>query len=1072
MGFISLILLITLGFYLGRGWIMERAVSYLNENQPGELSMEQMNLIPFKNFPDVSLQLRSLSYNERAEHPDSLLQEPILSLNEVNLTLDVLDLIRKDIQVSEVTLEKGFIRLEIYEDSTTNLEKALGMRITSYGRSEGREEASGMPLIRVNLDKMELADLMIFVNDQIGDNQVRLHVNQLESSFSYLPEEVEASVELNMDINSVKYLTYKDETERNVAFQSEVVLNPKPKTVEVKPSRLEVSGLELETWGTYAYFDKPRVDFEFRAKNEGLELLNHIFRGILDLDELEQIGDGSISLSGDVRGFLGDTLPVVRVTGNAHEIGFRIKSIQKEVSGISFALDASNGSRLDFSEGYLHLENFKARFPEGSISGNISANNILSPELKVKLNGELDLEGLEKMIQSKLLSRLEGRITLEGDMEGTLDRENRKFLGNQGYIHTRLAGVSFLLHADSSRVDSVEQLNGQVDLEENMLGIHNTEFEFNGNRLEVGIQIENLLEYVMGLDKDVSAELKASAEVLNLTSLVRDTGIVNILGEELRGLHVRAETRISAAELNEFLESRSLPELEFSLDSFEVELPAYADISNMNASISIGADRLLFHYLNGRVGESAFNFSGYLSHFGALTGQDSAEVLGLGFNISSDLMRAEDFFILNEEKLLPEIYMAEHLKDFHMEGSVDLPVEGLLNDSLSPDFASEVQDLGWKLRYYPLSFDNFSIQLRREGEQLFIENFQGSVGESNLKMQARLENFRDTLVENLKGELVLESDMLDFNSLLTYHIPGEPMADQLETYAEDTAEARLDSLAGEVKEPPRLDQIAYPQFSFTVDIGELRYGDFNFYDLNGRLRSSREKIFHLDQLSLSGKSGGSMDFHGKFNVANPDMYSFSAELDMQDMNVDDLDIEMQTGDTIYTLKENFDGLVSADGMAEIFISPDLKVDMASTTAIFNVRIEDGALINFTPLQAAARFLDNRDLNYVKFATLQNSFPLTLMDSRINVPLMNIESTAGQMLIEGEQGLDKSYLYLLRIPPSLAREAARSVLSDAKDKEEEDQIQEMRRGNFYVMTVWSNGVTSDFKLGDRRDKFQE
>ena len=126
----------------------------------------------------------------------------------------------------------------------------------------------------------------------------------------------------------------------------------------------------------------------------------------------------------------------------------------------------------------------------------------------------------------------------------------------------------------------------------------------------------------------------------------------------------------------------------------------------------------------------------------------------------------------------------------------------------------------------------------------------------------------------------------------------------------------------------------------------------------------------------------------------------------------------------------------------------------------------------SPLQAAAKYLDNKDLNNVKFATLQNSYPLTLMDSRITVPLMVIESSVGQMLIEGEQGLDKSFLYLVRIPPYLARQAAKSVLSDAKDKGEEDQIQEMKRGNFYSITVWSDGIESDFKLGDRRSKFEE
>ena len=94
LSFLTLILLTTLGFYLGRGWIMNRAVGYINESQPGELQMEQMNLIPFMNFPDVSLQLKALSYYEREAHPDSLIQEPVLSLAEVYVTLDVMDLIR------------------------------------------------------------------------------------------------------------------------------------------------------------------------------------------------------------------------------------------------------------------------------------------------------------------------------------------------------------------------------------------------------------------------------------------------------------------------------------------------------------------------------------------------------------------------------------------------------------------------------------------------------------------------------------------------------------------------------------------------------------------------------------------------------------------------------------------------------------------------------------------------------------------------------------------------------------------------------------------------------------------
>lgn len=1063
ISFLSLILLITLGFYLGRGWIMNRAVAYINERQPGELQMERMNLIPFMNFPDVSLQLRNLSYYESATHPDSLYQEPILSLNEVYVTLDVMDLIRKDLQVSEARMEKGFLRLEMYEDSVTNLEKALGIQFSAREASgESDEEFSEMPLIKVNLNHIQLKDILLLMNDRTGDNHLRLNVNQLQSSFSYLPEKVAATLEVNMDVSSVKYLTYNDETERNVIFQSEATLYSGPKTIQVKPSRLEVSGLELETWGSCDFFETPKIDFEFRAKNEGLELLNHIFRGILDLDELEQIGQGSIFLSGDVQGYFKDTLPVVHVSGGAEKIGFRVKSIQQEVSDISFSLQASNGNSLDFSNAFLRVENFEAKFPEGDIHANLSVENALSPELEVEFNGEIDLLGLETMLDIDVLSAMEGKVALLGDLKGSIDMDSGRFLNTRGFILADLDQVGFGLTGDSAAMGRVKHLNGKLRLEQNLLSSQKFSGTFNENDISLGFQVENLVEYFMGLDEDVTAQITARADTFKIASVTKDTAVSKLLGEELTGLHFRAKARIESGELDDFMERKTIPALELSLDSFHMDLSSYADISELNASLSIGEDTLAFHHLDGIVGESAFNFSGFVAHYGVLTGKDSADAVKLGFDVSSDMMRAEDFFTLHDEFLLPSTYSSEYLEDFHLGGTVDLPSDGLLQDSLALDFALNVQDLKWKFRYYPLAFENFNMEISREGEDLLIHNFQGKVGESNLKMQARLENFRDTLVENLKGELVLESDLLDFNSLLNYQMPMEDT---------DSSQIAADTVHAGQKEAPRLDQIAYPQFSFMVDIGELRYGDFSFFDLSGKLRSSSEKIFHLDQLSLAGKSGGTMAFQGQFNVANPRMYSFSAEMDVEGMNIDDLDVEMQMGDTLYTLKENFDGRVSADGMAEIFFTPDLKVDMSATTAIFNVRIEDGALINFTPLQAAARFLENKDLNYVKFATLQNSFPLTLMDSRITVPLMNIESSAGQMLIEGEQGLDNSFLYLLRIPPSLAREAARSVLTDARD-EEEDQIQEMKRGNFYSMTVWSDGIESDFKMGDRRDKFEK
>jgi hypothetical protein len=255
-----------------------------------------------------------------------------------------------------------------------------------------------------------------------------------------------------------------------------------------------------------------------------------------------------------------------------------------------------------------------------------------------------------------------------------------------------------------------------------------------------------------------------------------------------------------------------------------------------------------------------------------------------------------------------------------------------------------------------------------------------------------------------------------------------------------------------------------------VDIGELRFGENSIYGMKGKLRSTPEKIFYLDSLETSARSGGRIIVDGQFNVANPYFYNFSADLDLEKIDINDLEFEMQSGEETYTLKDNFAGVVSGNGLAEIFFTPDLKLDIPTSTAIFNINVSDGALIRFTPLQAAGKYLDNKNLNNVRFSELRNRF--TLIDSRIEIPLMYVESTIGTLLIEGEQGLDNSYLYLLRVPMWLVTDAAVARLTGAEDDGVEDEIQKMRTGRFVMLTAWSDGEESEVKIRDRREKYDQ
>jgi len=1016
--------------------------------------MGKMYLIPFMNFPDVTLHLQEVEYYERELRSDTTL-EPILSLNEISVTLDLIKLIRGGIMVSEARLKDGFVHMLIYPDSISNMERALGIR---FGAPTEKDTSLTTPPLAIDLDKIELVNVRTRMDNLGTDEHVDLEVNQVESSFSYLAGQIRSSLEVDIYINTVKYQTVNGQIDKSINLKGSVILDPESQLLEVEPSSLSVSGLDFETWGSLQLTDIPRIDLAFAATNEGLELLNFLFMGILDLDEIEQIGGGSIHLNGTVQGNMGgDELPVIRVNGDAEDLGFRIKTVNRDVSGISFKLFATNGRKSDLSEGLVDVQAFSAQFPEGNLNANITASNIKSPELKVEVNCAVDLEGLEEMFNKDVLSSLSGSVDIRGQVSGKVNREAGSFLNDKGALTAALEDVSFVINHDSVRRDSIKHITGEIVLRDTILGTDGLALEFNGNRFDVGLHTENLLLYLLDYNRDITTGISISSEHFDPATLLQDTSISSSIGGEINDFYFSVAASIEKADLDNFLDHDTIPEMKINIDSFGIGLPLLADISDVSAAFTFGPDTITLHHLDASIGESSFGFSGNVANYNAFSHADSGGVVALDFNISSDLLRAEDLFTINNEFLLPQDYSTEYLKDFRIAGSLEAPVAGLVYDSVSPDFLIDIEDLGWSFRYYPSKFKDFLIQIERKGDLLELENFQGSIGENNIALSASIENFTDSLVENMYGSFELYSDLLDFNQLLNYQQPGE-------------ISEEVDPDSAEVVEPPKINEMDFPNIDFIVDIGELHYGDHTIYGMNGKLRTSKEKVLYLDRFVTSPEGRGTLELNGQLNVANPKQYVLSADMNLRGIDIGDLNLELESGDTTYLLKDNFRGIIDARGLAEIFITPELKVDMPSSVALFNVTVNDGSLINFTPLQAAGKFLDNKDLNNVRFATVRNSF--TLMDSRITIPLMNVESTVGQMLIEGEQGLDGSYLYLVRVPPKLARQAARSAMSEREREDGEDQVSQMKRGDFLGVTLWSNGTESDVKLGDRRNKYKE
>ena len=117
----------------------------------------------------------------------------------------MIELYRGKIQVSEVRMEDGFIRIEKYRDTLTNVERALGFR---FGEGSGKDTVEGSKALQMSLDKVEFSNILILGNDQTNGDEISLLLKLLENRLEYLPERVDAELNLEVELNHCNYKTY------------------------------------------------------------------------------------------------------------------------------------------------------------------------------------------------------------------------------------------------------------------------------------------------------------------------------------------------------------------------------------------------------------------------------------------------------------------------------------------------------------------------------------------------------------------------------------------------------------------------------------------------------------------------------------------------------------------------------------------------------------------------------------------------------------------------------------------------------------------------------------------------
>ena len=1016
--------------------LVQRAIVQVNEQFDGYLELEDSHIAPFANFPYISIDLENVRFYESKDKS----QTPLYEAKDIYLGFNLLKLLQGSYQVEKIKIQEGFLNIISYPNGEINLLLAKGIASTPTDSLESE--------FQIDVKNLLMEDFKLIYEDQSSGQDLVAHIQSLDSKIAVSEDHFSFDLvgDLIVDIDQDKQHTFF--SNKAVQLNLQLDLDQSTQTLEITSSYLDLEGSRFGISGTVDLDDNFQSDLKLEGQKPNFDL----FAAFAPVEVGEALklyqNEGDIYFLGSIEGKVGNGyIPAISVEFGCENAWFLNPDVGKRVEDLRFTGFFTNGADRSMETSEIQLKNFYFKPEKGAFEGTFLIQNFNDPFVNVDVHANLDLQFLGEFFDLEILDRVQGEVKIDmhfneiQDLDLSFDDTAHLREGIDSEITVNNLSFKLPNHPLPIRDATLraEMRSGAVVLDTLSFKLGDSDFSVKGT-------FSDFPAILHGTNSAVQSSLVASSKLLKFQDLLAyDSAMANSTEEEVSDFSIKLAFNTTGSQLTDF---EHLPQGEFFVEDFFAKLKYFPHtFHDFHADVLIGDQNLELKDFSGEIDDTDFHFSGkvenYVKWFEPVTiGQSSFE-----FDFRSDFLHPADLLSYQDISYLPKEYANEELTDLKLHGRLDLSYDSTFQ---SADFF--LTELTTQMKLHPLKLREFSGRIHYEDEHLQVENFSGEMGRSDFKINLNWYTGEDSTLKKRDNLFQLSSSKLDLDALMNYD-------------SESTQQISHDSAFN-------IFEIPFSDFQVNVAIQELNYHNFwlEEFSLSGRI--TPDHFIYLDGLEVHTADGRLM-MEGYFNGSDPTQIYFSSQMKADKIDLDKLMIKFSNFGQDYLINENLHGKVSGTIDSKFLVYPDLTPIIEKSTAKLDLTVFEGSLVNFTPLQAMSSYFKDKNLNLVRFDTLQNTFNLD--NGVLEIPKMNINSSLGFLEISGKQSLDYKMNYYLRIPLKLVTKVGFQSLFGGKKAEEIDQDQEDaiqyrdtdKRIRFVNINL--SGTPDDYKVALRKDK---
>jgi hypothetical protein len=1008
----AIILLIA---YAKQDAIVQSQIATLNTTYKGKIAVGEYHLAPFESFPDISIKIDDIVVHESKEAKAAV----ILDVAAIYIGFNFWDIVAGDYDIHSLIIKDGFFDFVLHTDGKTNLENAL---------ASSAENADGPP-IAIHLQKIELKNIDIHQREEATNMDIETLIYWAKGGFNATKEQIEAHVDSAFELNVIENGDTTYFKHKHFEFHTDLVYNKKNGLLVFEPSGITMEHGDFLLQGSVDTKNDMTVDIAVSGTKPSFDMFI-AFAPTALIPVLERYDNaGKIYFNATLQGpITKGRQPLIEARFGAAEAYLENFAVNKRIDNMGFSGHFTNGEARNLQTMEFSLNDITANLENGNFVGNIHVKNFEAPEIDMQLDADFDIPFIVSFLNLTEVKDAKGSVEMKLKFHDIIDLNNpQKALNDLNQAYYAELKIEDLTFSSKDFPAPLKDLDAHLIMNGKHAQLDTLNIVMGTSNLSITGSLSDLPAIAHQTKTPVRAHLEIKSNVLDIAELT------NYAEADSLGINERIE-RLSLslsfnALANAFTDFKHFPKGEFFIDNLYADLKHYPHtLHDFKADILVNDTDLNIVDFSGFIDDSDFHFNGLLYDYSSWMQDELNGAIDVDITLKSDVLKFDNLFTYQGENYVPEGYRHEKIEDLelHMKSTLNYETNALRSIEVLLD------KFEGKMNVHPLRFEDFNGTFQYEDDHLTVQDFKGKMGRTKFNIGINYYLGEDESRKKRDNSFSLKSDYIDFDALSNYNTEAARQSDAKPTLKTKTADVPEHAEAFNIYDLP------FTDMQFNVAIGHFVYHRLDLKDIKGQLRTTQDHYIHLDTISLDA-AGGHIALNGYLNGSDPEHIFLEPNLKISNVDLDKLLFKFENFGQDVILSENLHGKLTSSITGKIRVYPDFVVDLDQSEVHLDAQVLKGRLENYGPAMMLSDYFGDKNLAKIKFDTLQNH--MDIVNGKITIPAMTIESTLGHLDISGTQDMNDEIDYYVRIPLRMVMKATRNKIFGAKENgaETEDEI---------------------------------